>query len=381
MAPLILLHAPATAAKAHIFARHAQFLYHHLLGKLRGSPRYRCVVLVGLEDMPGIVEPEAGGKVAGGAVVLALDGFTTHSSGMPGGAPQATVNFTSPAGFVDSVQQALFASIAPPTGTERRRSKRREGTAATEDEEEDNDDDVDEDEEEGGSVALGIDSLNMLAHRLGGMPPTMQALRKILSRSSSSSSVPLSPVLSVVHTEGGGVGRSSLLSPTWRLALEDLATTNVYIYPHDETTGRCFLVRKSVSGQVHEEWEGDAVEGPGQVRVYASGTSQQAGAAKSDASTATGNGESKKEAAFLESLPFRLSLSEQERAMRGQTVLPHERQRTFSGVPGGGGGGGGGKSQQQPLIYHEDEDFDEDDDGKGEEEEEYDENADDDLDF
>ena len=367
MAPLILLHAPASSAtKAQVFARHAHFLYHHLLGKLRGSTRYRGVVLVGLEDVPVIRHQPEGGGGGGEGEVVALDGFSCPGCVLAGGVPNTpTLDMTSPAAFVDSLQNAVPSSAAPTYSEGRRR--------ATEDEEEEEDEEDEEEDADGaGSMALGIDSLNMLAHRLGGMQPTMKTLRKLLSRSTSSSASPtpllLSPVLAVVHTEGGG--RQSLLSPTWRLALEDLATTNIYVHPYDETTGSCFVVRKSVSGKVHEEWEGYVLEGPGHVQFCPSGT--QAAAAKPDV-TSAGNGEgSKKEAVFLESLPFRLSLSEQERAMRGQTVLPHERQRTASGVPGG-------DPQQQPLIYHEAEDFD-DEDGE-EEEEEYDEDADDDLDL
>jgi hypothetical protein len=254
----------------------------------------------------------------------------------------------------------------------------------------------------GRSLALVIDSLDMLAHRLGGMPATMDALRpllKIRRRTDTQIQTPFfGPILTVLHQSAS----SSLISPTWHKALEDLATTNIYIQPHDETRGRCFTLRRSASGKVQEEWEGYELQllergssgggGGGAARrtrkrrsqnvkvVFTSSTSASSSGVDKKAeerngssglTAAPGGGrKEKKEAAFLESLPFRLSLNEQEKAMRGQTVLPHERQQTG----------------QQPLIYHEDEGGDYDEEGEEEEEEEEDESdedsdIDDDLDI
>jgi len=286
--------------------------------------------------------------------------------------------------FVESVRRALPAQqSSSPSTPSRRSSSKKEDKEEEEQGEEEEEADLDEDGQQ--DIALGIDSLNMLAHQLKSMPVTVMALRKLLLHSSSSSSSSngpsLSPLLAVLHSEG--TNRHSILSKTWRLALEDLATTNVYLYPQGAVSGRCLVIRKSASGKVHEEWESYSIDMNDGTVHFAPFSSTTAAASSTDKeSTKAGttvamtpaNGSSssssKKEAAFLESLPFRISLTEQERAMRGQVVLPHERQRNE--------GGQTNLIQQQPLIYHEVEGGDDEED---DEEEEDDDDIDDDLDL
>jgi len=391
--PLILIHAAAptlsssSAHKAQAFARHAHFLYHHLLGKLRDSSRYRGVVLVGLEDLPRIMhQPDEEEADEQEGVLAALDGFALpqiedDSRNMQEVLP---LDMSSADAFVQSIRRALptqqpTSSPSTPSRGSSKKEGKEEGEEGEEEEEEDGQQDI----------ALGIDSLNMLAHQLKSMPATVMALRKLLlhnssssSSSSSSGSPSLSPLLTILHSEGNN--RPSLLSKAWRLALEDLATTNVYLYPQDEVSGRGLVVRKSASGKVHEEWESYTIDSNDGTVLLTSSSSIPA-TSKQDKSTTTkatattvamtplnASSSSKKEAAFLESLPFRLSLTEQEKAMRGQVVLPHERQRND-------GGHTNLNQPQQPLIYHEVEGGEEDE--EDEEEEEYDDDIDDDLDL
>lgn len=384
--PLVLLHADPTASssspssthKAQAFSRHAHFLYHHLLGKLRDSTQYRGVVLVGLENPPRIMyQSDEEGRQEG--VLAALDGVT-----MPNSESESTMHMvppldlSSPEAFVEDIRRALPSSPSPSTPSKSRsKEEGKEDKEGNDNGGNDNGEEEDFDEDSQQSIALGIDSLNMLSYQLKSMPATVIALRKLLLHSSSGPF--LSPLLAVLHSEGNN-GRS-LLSQTWRLALEDLATTNVYLYPQDEVSGRCLVLRKSASGKVHEDYESYAIDGnDGTVRFTSSSSTSIAATSKQDKSvtvkgasmvalTSANDSSSKKEAAFLESLPFRLFLTEQERAMRGQVVLPYERQRNS-------GGQTVMNQPRQPLIYHEVEGGDEDED-----EEEYYDDIDDDLDL
>lgn len=351
---------------------------------------------MGLEDEPCILcdaQEEEGEEGEVAAVrVAALDGFSIslpETVGGERGVPTTTyqlLDLFSVAAFVKRVQTAIPASSDPPQQQEQQEEGAHEH------------DDEDEDPQymNRRSLVLGIDSLDMLAHRLGGMSATMDALRGLLNKGRHKDTQPptplFGPILTVLHSSSS----SSLISPAWHKALEDLATTNIYIQPHDETRGRCFILRRSASGKVQEEWERYELQlleressggGEGVTRrrkrrsqnvkvlftssflASASSIDKKAEERNSSSLAAAGGGrKEKKEAAFLESLPFRLSLNEQEKAMRGQTVLPHERQQTG-----------------QPLIYHEDEggDYDEEGEEEDEEEDESDEDSDidDDLDI
>ena len=354
--------------------------------------------MVGLEDEPCILydedEDEGEGEVAA-VRVAALDGFSISLQDAVGGEQGRPTTYhwldlSSAATFVKDVQTAIPTSSDPPQQQEQMEDDAHEH------------DDEDEDPQymNRRSLALGIDSLDMLAHRLGGMSATMNALRGLLKKRRHTDTLTqtppfFGPILTVLHSFSSS---SSSISPAWHKALEDLATTNIYIQPHDETRGRCFILRRSASGKVQEEWESYELQlleressggGEGATRrrrrrrsqkvkvVFASSSLASASSIDKKAGERNGSGlaaagggrKEKKEAAFLESLPFRLSLNEQEKAMRGQTVLPHERQQAG-----------------QPLIYHEDEGEDYDEEGEEEEEEEEDESdedsdIDDDLDI
>jgi hypothetical protein len=345
-----------------------------LLRKLRDSTRYCGVVLVGLENPPrSTYHPDEEGRQEG--VLAALDGVTMpKSEGESNMHMVPPLDMSSPEAFVESIRRAL--PLQPSPSTPSRSSSKEEGKEDKEGDDDGEEEDFDEDSQQ--YIALGIDSLNMLAHQLKSVPATVLALRKLLLHSRSSPF--LSPLLAVLHSEGNN--RRSLIPQTWRLALEDLATTNVYLYPQDVVSGRCLVVRKSASGKVHEDYEGYAIDSNDGTVCFTSYSSSSIPAASREdksvtvkaaatiALTSANDRSSKKEAAFLESLPFRLSLTEEERAMRGQVVLPHERQRN-------GGGQTSMNQPQQPLIYHEVEGGDVDED----EDEEYDDDIDDDLDL
>lgn len=257
---------------------------------------------------------------------------------------------------------------------------------------EEGEEEKEEEEEEDTCLAVGIDSLTMLLHRLrgggnekgkrrGGVRPILQVLQALRRLAG------LTPIIAVLHHQDH-------INSLDRAALEDFATTNIYIYPSSSlnnssvgsegsssTTGRCFVVRKSASGKVHEEWDNYIIscqQGSNEeiiVRFNPETASSRVAEGelvdKGDAA-AEGTGrrskKTQKEEAFLESLSFKLTLNDQERDMRGQTVLPHARQQTLSG-------------EGLPLIYHEAEALDDDEEIEDDEEDDFDDDIDDDLDL
>lgn len=382
---LVLIHPPPAAASvpAVAFARHATLLHRHLLGRLRASSRYAGVVLVGLEDDPArmLPPPSSEGEEESLGDLVLLDGFRTTPWGGNKQAAAATgLDFASAQAFAASVWREVASVTALEAEPEAEEKEERELCCR----------------------ALGIDSVNMLAHRLGSADGALRAIQALLAVPPSSSfSSPevqqqrqslLTPVVTVLYPEGvmeAGGGSGCLTKSVW----EDVATTNIYVHPGEGGRGRCLVVRRSASGRVQEEWEAYRIEpGPGadpsrcrsgaaatmRVVLGVGGGRPAAGAAAggSDAGeapaplrrhgAAAAPWSKRKEEAFLESLPFRLSLNDQEQAMRQGVVLPHERRRTTTGealpltyqqeeedVPGIGAGGY--EDEEEELELDDDE--------------------------
>jgi hypothetical protein len=216
-----------------------------------------------------------------------------------------------------------------------------QGSTATQEEEEG------EEEEQGApAVAVVIDSVLALLARLG----SGQALALIKALQWGCRG--MSPVVSVLQEAG--------LSSELRHALEDAACTNIYLRlcprradDHPLDHGSCLVVRRSQSGRVQEETEWFAIGPNGDVTLSkecscpaeARGRGQGRGAGQGQGQGQVGK-EQEPTSDFVESLPFKLTLDEQEKAMRGQVVLPHQLQAD-------------GRRPQGFAIEH---DFDDEDD-------------------
>ena len=310
--PLVILHPEPTSHSRPQFERHSTMLYRHLLARLFSSLRYHHVLSIGLEDGPR--------DLSRVDKCLFLDGFTdplrlgVHGDDSP--PPVLQLDLSSPEACLESIKRAVQPAIQAAGG------RQQEG-------------------EDEAALAVGIDSLGLLMGYLGvkaGLG-VLKALRRIRG---------LSPIVTVLQAD-------DLTGPV-RSAVEGLATTNIYVqrctshqHQHHADHGRCLVVRRSQSGKVNEEWEWYVLgEGEGKVSFSEQSTCPLA-AGKRVVAKAGEAGGAQQETAFLESLPFRLSLNDQEKVMRGQTVLPHQQRVGLQG-----------DSSEAEYLAEEDDDDEED---------------------
>lgn len=316
-APFIVVNpaspSPSCSLSSQHYCRQASLMLGTLVESLASSQRYLGVVVVGLEDLPPHSSSSAAmeGRVIRLSTQAVLQGWLATPS-----APEEcpAVEMTSPRTFVESISRAL----AQHGGGEQ---------------------EVGEGEEAGIKTwAVVIDSVACLVSQWG-LAETFEALRGLRRCER------VSPVVTVLHPEGLAVGE--------RRAVEDLATTNLYLHHCDShgagaipDHGKCLIVRRSSSGRVQQEWDFYKVGGQGEKRlVVTERSSCSLDAEVGKEVEGKGGAES---SSFLDELSFKLRLSEKEKEARGGVVLQHQQPPLAQ--------------QSTPLIYLEEGDIDEDDD-------------------
>ena len=285
-APLILLHPPQSLSSPLLasFQRPAGLLFQYMVGRFVVSRRYSSVVVLGLEEDPRVIAapsitPNSNGDLStGSSKLVAIDGFSDPLRLSDGEGKKGQAMLSSPEMLLEVLQSSL------PTDTTTTATPGCDGPPTSTSQ----------------GIALMVDSLFPLLDILGlrGTLRWFDLIREHLTT--------MAPIVSVLWPSG--------LPPSVALALEDRATTNIYLEPctrHGPSRilplhGKCRVIRKSSSGRVQEGEDYYQVSRGGKMTLH------EGSCCTLDATTsgATGDRDQEEESSskFLEDLAAQLKM-------------------------------------------------------------------------